>query len=128
MWCGCPVRAPALVWVIAPMSGRGYPVPADHRAALVGAEHLGADLVVALGREHVGVLQERGVDEDRLRCVDVRNPCFGADFEHAFAAIDAAMPGLHEWLDGRLTAPGFGRLQTAVGFRFWTGMSGDVLR
>ena len=35
---------------------RGYPVPADHRAALVGDEHLGADLVVALGHEHAGVL------------------------------------------------------------------------
>src|SRR6201997_4834359 len=107
---------------------RGYPVPADHRAALVGAEHLGADLVVALGREHVGVLQECGVDDDRLRYFDVRNPLFGADFEDAFAAIEAAMPGVHEWLDGRLTAPGFGRLETAVGFRFWTGMPGDVLR
>ena len=107
---------------------RGYPVPADHRAALVGDEHLGADLVVALGREHVGVLQACGVDDNRLRHVDVRNPLFGADFEDAFAAIDAAMPGLHEWLDGRLTAPGFGRLETAVGFRFWTGISGDVLR
>lgn len=107
---------------------RGYPVPADHRAALVGDEHLGADLVVALGHEHAGVLGACGVDDDRLMCVDVRNPCFGADFEDAFAAIDAAMPGLHEWLDGRLTAPGFGRLETAVGFRFWTGISGDVLR
>ena len=107
---------------------RGYPVPADHRAALVSDEHLGADLVVALGSEHVGVLGACGVDDDRLMCVDVRNPCFGADFEDAFAAIDAAMPGLHEWLDGRLTAPGFGRLETAVGFRFWTGISGDVLR
>jgi protein-tyrosine-phosphatase len=107
---------------------RGYPVPADHRAALVGDEHLGADLVVALGSEHVGVLGACGVDDDRLMCVDVRNPCFGADFEDAFAAIDAAMPGLHEWLDGRLTAPGFGLLETAVGFRFWTGISGDVLR
>jgi protein-tyrosine-phosphatase len=107
---------------------RGYPVPADHRAALVGDEHLGADLVVALGHEHAGVLGACGVDDDRLMCVDVRNPCFGADFEDAFAAIDAAMPGLHEWLDGRLTAPGFGLLETAVGFRFWTGISGDVLR
>jgi protein-tyrosine-phosphatase len=106
----------------------GYPVPADHRAALVGDDHLGADLVVALGGEHAGVLQACGVDHDRLRCVDVRNPLFGADFEDAFAAIEAAMPGLHEWLDGRLTAPGFGRLETAVGFRFWTGISGDVLR
>lgn len=106
----------------------GYPAPADHRAALVGDEHLGADLVVALGREHVGVLQACGVDGDRLRCIDVRNPLFGADFENAFAAIEAAMPGLHEWLDERLTAPGFGLLKTAVGFRFWTGISGDVLR
>ena len=107
---------------------RGYPVPADHRAALVGAEHLGADLVVALGREHVALLQEHGVDDDRLKYVDVRNPIFGADFENAFAAIEAAMPGLHEWLDERLIAPGFGRLDTAVGYRFWTGISGDVLR
>jgi protein-tyrosine-phosphatase len=107
---------------------RGYPVPADHRAALVGDDHLGADLVVALGREHVGVLQACGVDDNRLRHVDVRNPIFGADFEHAFAAIEAAMPGLHEWLDGCLTAPGFGRLETAVGFRFWTGTAGDALR
>lgn len=106
----------------------GYPEPLDHRAALISDEHLAADLVVALGREHVGVLQVCGVEDDRLACVDVRNPIFGADFEDAFAAIEAAMPGLHGWLDGRLTAPGFGRLETAVGFRFWTGVSGDVLR
>jgi protein-tyrosine-phosphatase len=107
---------------------RGYPVPTDHRAALVGDEHLGADLVVALGREHVGVLQACGVNGDRLTYVDVRNPLFGADFEDAFTAIEAAMPGLHNWLDRRLTSPSFGRLETAVGFRFWTGISGDVLR
>lgn len=106
----------------------GYPEPADHRAALVGDEHLGADLVVALGCEHVGVLRACGVDDDRLRHVDVRNPLFGPDFEVAFGVIEAAMPGLHEWLDGRLTEPDFGRLETAVGYRFWTGISGDVLR
>lgn len=110
------------------LRARGYPVPAEHRAALVGDEHFGADLVVALGREHVGVLQVCGVAGDRLTCVDVRNPIFGADFEDAFAAIEAAMPALHEWLDERMTAPGFGLLETAVGFRFWTGASGDVLR
>ncbi len=106
----------------------GLPVPSDHRAALVGDEHLGADLVVALGREHLGVLQACGVDGDRLTYADVRNPMFGPDFEEAFIAIEGAMPGLHEWLDGRLTEPGFGRLETAVGFRFWTGSPGDVLR
>ena len=107
---------------------RGYPVPADHRAALVGPEHRAADLVVALGREHVGLLQQGGVDEHRLRCVDVRNPFFAADFEDAFIVIEDAMSGLHEWLDERLTAPGFGRLETAVGYRFWTGVPGDALR
>jgi len=56
------------------LSERGYPVPADHRAALVGIEHLGADLVVALGFEHVGVLQDRGVDDDRLRPQILRTP------------------------------------------------------
>jgi protein-tyrosine-phosphatase len=107
---------------------RGYPVPADHRAALVGPEHVGADLVVALGREHVERLRALGVDDDRLKCVDVRNPILGAEFERAFEAIEVAMPSLHEWLDARLTSPDFGHLETAVGFRFWTGISGDVLR
>ena len=115
-------RADEQAWSV--LRERGYPVPADHRAALVGDEHLGADLVVALGREHLGVLQACGVDGDRLSYVDVRNPVFGADFEDAFVAIEAAMPALHEWLDERLTAPGFGRLETAVGFRFWTGSPG----
>ncbi|ORB76287.1 arsenate reductase/protein-tyrosine-phosphatase family protein [Mycobacterium scrofulaceum] len=110
------------------LRAHGYPAPAEHRAVSVGPEHLDADLVVALGREHVAGLRERGADGDRLRCVDVRNPVFGTDFEHALVAIEAAMPGLHEWLDERLTAPGFGRLETAVGFRFWTGLPGDVLR
>jgi protein-tyrosine-phosphatase len=112
----------------AALGARGYPVPADHRASLVGDEHVAADLVVALGGEHVGMLRACGVDDDRLTCVDVRNPIFGTDFEHALTAIEAAMPGLHEWLDGRLTAPDFGRLETAVGFRFWTANPGDVLR
>jgi protein-tyrosine-phosphatase len=106
----------------------GYPVPTNHQAALVGPEHIGADLVVALGREHVGMLLQRGVDKDRLTSVDVANPIFATDFETAFVAIEAAMPRLHEWLYGRLTAPDFGRLDTAVGFRFWTGLAGDVLR
>ena len=114
--------------VLSVLREHGYPVPTDHRAALVGDEHLGADLVVALGREHVQVLRVCGVDDDRLKCVNVRNPLFGADFERAFIAIEAAMPELHEWLDERLIEPGFDLLKTAVGFRFWTGISGDVLR
>jgi protein-tyrosine-phosphatase len=107
---------------------RGYSVPSKHRAALVGPEHLAADLVVAFGPEHVTVLEQLGVERDRLMYVEVRNPVFGADFDVAFHAIEAAMPALHEWLDDRLTAPGAGFLESAVGFRFWTGMAGDALR
>ncbi|MCA2248819.1 low molecular weight phosphatase family protein [Mycobacterium intracellulare] len=103
---------------------RGYPVPA-HRATPVGDDHLGADLVVALGFEHVGNLQRRGVDDDRIRYVEVRNPWRAADFEVAFDRIGAAMPQLNAWVDDRLQPKGS---ETAVGWRFWLVAPGtDVL-
>lgn len=103
---------------------RGYPVP-SHQAMPVGDDHLGADLVVALGFEHVGVLQRRGVDNDRIRYVEVRNPCRRADFEAAFDRIGAAMPQLHAWVDDRLRSTGPG---TVPGWRFWLVAPGtDVL-
>jgi protein-tyrosine phosphatase len=39
---------------------------------------------------------------------DVEDPYYGvhADFEDVFAVIDAALPGLHAWVDERLTGPG----------------------
>lgn len=106
------------------LTEHGYLVP-EHRATQLGDDQLGADLVVALGFEHVGVLQRRGVDDDRIRYVEVRNPCFGPDFEVAFERIGAAMPQLHAWIDHRLTlrAPA-----TAAGWRFWLVAPGtDVL-
>jgi protein-tyrosine-phosphatase len=103
----------------------GYPSPGAHRARCIDADDLAADLVVALGREHVGVLQKRGVADDRIRYVEVRNPCYGADFEEAFGLIDAAMPALTEWVTERLISA---RLKAAVGWRFWTWTPGDVLR
>ncbi|MBZ4558581.1 hypothetical protein GBO17_14215 [Mycobacterium avium subsp. hominissuis] len=89
----------------------GYRVP-EHRATQLDDDHLGADLVVALGYEHVGLLQRRGVDDDRIRYVEVRNPCRRADFEVAFDRISAAIAALHAWVDERLT---LGRL----GGEFW---------
>ena len=94
---------------------RGYPT--DHRAQCVDDEHLAADLVIALGRNHFRILTQWGVDPDRLRllrsfdprsghhCPDVEDPYYGAhaDFEDTFAVIDAALPGLHAWVDERLT-------------------------
>jgi protein-tyrosine phosphatase len=93
---------------------RGYPT--SHRAAQVGDDHLSADLVVALGRNHFRILGELGVDRGRLRMLrsfdprsgahvpDVEDPYYGdhGDFVTAFEVIDAALPGLHAWVDDRL--------------------------
>jgi protein-tyrosine phosphatase len=95
---------------------RGYPTL--HSAAQVGDDHLGADLVVALGRNHLRILGDLGVDPGRLRMLrffdprsgahaaDVEDPYYGdhADFVEAFEVIDAALPGLHAWVDRRLAA------------------------
>ena len=94
---------------------RGYPT--GHRAAQVNDDHLSADLVVALGRNHLRILDDLGVDRDRLRMLrsfdprsgahvpDVEDPYYGdhADFVTAFEVIDAALPGLHAWVDERLS-------------------------
>ncbi|MCB0930989.1 MAG: protein tyrosine phosphatase [Mycobacterium sp.] len=93
---------------------RGY--PAGHSAAAVGADHLSADMVVALGRNHFRILEDLGVDRERLRMLrsfdprsaahaaDVEDPYYGgpADFVVTFEVIEAALPGLHAWVDERL--------------------------
>lgn len=95
---------------------RGYPTV--HSAAQVSDDHLGADLVVALGRDHQRILAGLGVPGERLRMLrsfdprsganppDVDDPYYGglADFESTFTVIDAALPGLHTWVDERLAA------------------------
>lgn len=97
---------------------RGYPTA--HRAAQVDDDHLAADLIVALGRNHLRILSEWGVDDERIRMLrsfdprsaahtpDVEDPYYGdhADFVAAFDVIDAALPGLHSWVDERLAARG----------------------
>lgn len=93
---------------------RGYPTA--HRAAQVDDDHLSADLVVALGRNHFRILDDLGVDRERLRMLrsfdprsgahvpDVDDPYYGdhCDFVTTFEVIDAALPGLHAWVDDRL--------------------------
>jgi protein-tyrosine phosphatase len=99
---------------------RAHGYPADHRAAQVDADHLAADLVVALGRNHVRLLRQLGVDADRIRMLrsfdprsgaharDVDDPYYGDhdDFEEVFAVIEAALPGLHDWVDEQLAQNG----------------------
>ena len=93
---------------------RGYPT--EHRAAQLDDDHLSADMVVALDRNHFRALRGLGVDPARLRMLrsfdprsaahapDVDDPYYGdhADFVEAFEVIDAALPGLHTWVDERL--------------------------
>jgi protein-tyrosine phosphatase len=101
---------------------RAHGYPTDHRAAQVDDDHLAADLVVALGRNHVRMLRQLGVDENRIRMLrsfdarsgafvlDVEDPYYGDhdDFEEVFAVIEAALPGLHAWVDEQLGQNGNG--------------------
>lgn len=100
------------------LSKHGYPT--EHRAAQVDNEHLSADLVVALGRNHVRMLRDLGVPAGKIRmlrsfdpksgahALDVEDPYYGthADFEDVFVVIEAALPGLHEWVDEQLAGRG----------------------
>ena len=102
------------------LSAHGYST--NHRAAQVDDDHLAADLVIALGRNHFRQLQQLGVDDDRIRmlrsfdprsaayALDVDDPYYGdhADFEEVFTVIEAALPGLHEWVDEQLAQNGHG--------------------
>jgi protein-tyrosine phosphatase len=104
------------------LHAHGYPTA--HRAAQLNADHLAADLVVALGRNHVRMLRQLGVEEDRIRMLrsfdprsgahplDVDDPYYGDhdDFEDVLTVIEAALPGLHAWVDERLAENGNGAM------------------
>ncbi len=97
---------------------RGYPT--RHRAAQVDDDHMAADMVIAMGRNHVRILRDLGVPPTRIRMmrsfyprsaahpVDVEDPYYGSmeDYEETFEVIEASLPGLHEWVDERLAERG----------------------
>ncbi len=99
---------------------REHGYPTAHRAAQVNEDHMSADLVIALGRNHVRMLNDLGVPAERIRmlrsfdprsgahALDVEDPYYGdhADFEDVFAVIEASLPGLHEWVDQQLAGRG----------------------
>lgn len=103
------------------LADRGYPT--GHTAARVDSGHLSADLVIALDRNHFRFLRELGVPAGRLRMLrsfdprsaahtpDVEDPYYGelADFEDTFTVIEAALPGLHLWVDEQLAVAADGR-------------------
>ncbi len=96
------------------LAAHGY--PHHHVAAQLADDHLSADLLVALGRNHLRFLTRLGVEPDRIRMLrsfdprsgahpdDVEDPYYGdlSDFEDVFTVIAAALPGLHSWVDTQL--------------------------
>jgi protein-tyrosine phosphatase len=99
---------------------RGHGYPSAHRATQIDNQHLSADLIVALGRNHVRMLREMGAPPNKIRmlrsfdpqsaahALDVEDPYYGThdDFEDVFAVIEAALPGLHDWVDEQLAGRG----------------------
>ena len=99
---------------------RAHGYPTTHSAAQLDEHHLGADLMIALGRNHARMLNEMGVPANRIRLLrsfdpragahapDVEDPYYGAhgDFEETFAVIEASLPGLHDWVDEQLADRG----------------------
>ncbi|WP_420751239.1 low molecular weight protein-tyrosine-phosphatase [Rhodococcus sp. O3] len=89
----------------------GYPT--GHQAAQLGAEHLEADLVVALATGHDRALAHLGMPTERralLRSFDpdadtdsVPDPYYGGlpEFELVREQIEAAIPGLLAWVRER---------------------------
>lgn len=96
----------------------GYPV--DHVAAQVGAEHLDADLFLAMDRGHEKALRKLVDDPSRVRMLrsfdpaatggpdrlDVPDPYYGGPdgFEEVLDMIEASTPGLLAWVRERLDA------------------------
>lgn len=95
---------------------REHGYPTFHRAAQIDDDHIAADMVIAMGRNHMRILADLGVAPARIRmmrsfdarsaahALDVEDPYYGtgADFEETFAVIEASLPGLHDWVDGQL--------------------------
>lgn len=92
----------------------GYPT--DHVAAKFGNEHRDADLIVALDTGHYRELTTLGIPAARLRLLrsfdpdadgpDVPDPYYGdtTDFELVRDQIEAAIPGLLDWVHDALAA------------------------
>ncbi|MGH3929719.1 MAG: low molecular weight protein-tyrosine-phosphatase [Pseudonocardiaceae bacterium] len=86
-----------------------------HVAAQLGAEHLAADLLVALDSEHVAVLRRLVREPERVALLrsfdpaasgdlDVPDPYLGGKrgFDEVLAMVRAAVPGLLAWVRDRL--------------------------
>ncbi|MDQ4009505.1 MAG: low molecular weight phosphotyrosine protein phosphatase [Actinomycetota bacterium] len=86
-----------------------------HVAAQVGAQHLAADLVVALDSGHLAALRRLVAQPERVVLLrsfgpvadgdlDVPDPYFGGKhgFDEVLGMVHAAVPGLLAWVRSRL--------------------------
>ncbi len=86
-----------------------------HVATQLGAQHLSADLLVALDSGHVAALRRLAAQPDRVMLLrsfdpaasgnlDVPDPYFGGEygFDEVLGMVRAAVPGLLAWIRGRL--------------------------
>ncbi|WP_067541559.1 low molecular weight protein-tyrosine-phosphatase [Nocardia crassostreae] len=100
------------------LRAHGYPV--GHAAAVIGSDHRDADLLVALDTGHERELARMGVPSERRRLLrsfdpaadgaDVPDPYYGdqSDFVLVREQIEAAVPGLLDWVREQLGEPGSG--------------------
>ncbi|MGH3842407.1 MAG: low molecular weight protein-tyrosine-phosphatase [Pseudonocardiaceae bacterium] len=90
-------------------------LPSEHVATQVGAQHLSADLLVALDRGHLAALHRLVGDPERVvllrsfdtaagRDLDVPDPYYGGKhgFDEVLSMVRAAVPGLLAWVRERL--------------------------
>jgi protein-tyrosine phosphatase len=95
------------------LARHGYPT--GHVAEQVDAEHLAADLLLAMDSGHEKALRRLVDDPTRIRLLrsfdptakrdrDVPDPYYGgpAGFDEVLAMIEAAMPGLLDWVRERV--------------------------
>ncbi len=97
---------------VAVLCRHGYPT--EHTATALTGDHLDADLLVALDSGHDRDLARLGVPAERRRLLrsfdpdagsrNVGDPYYGgdADFERVREQIEAAVPGLLDWVRERL--------------------------
>lgn len=97
------------------LTRHGYPI--GHVAAMIGPDHLDADLLVALDSTHDRELTRLRIPEARRRLLrsfdpaaddhDVPDPYYGddTDFELVREQIEAAVPALLAWVREQLGEP-----------------------
>jgi protein-tyrosine phosphatase len=113
------VGDPADSRAVRTLAARGYPT--GHVAAQVDQRHLDADLLLAMDSGHRHALRDllahQGSELDRIRMLrsfdpgaggdlDVPDPYYGGrrDFTEVLDMIESAVPGLLDWVRGRLAS------------------------